>query len=137
MTERDRRDARLLRVASTFFPATWCYIGASYAFGLLANEWQVLEGGAALTTLGGIMAAVEAVTAGALVFGILRARQWRWHALIAWAMTVFLCATLFGIFGMLPEGRDRVALLAMSLGGAAITVTIVAKQLVVVARRTA
>lgn len=75
------------------------------------------------------MAAVQAVAAGGLTFGIVAARQWRWRAFGVWAAIFLVCGVLFGMLGVLHEGLDRVRLLAMSLGGVALTTTIVAFSL--------
>ena len=127
----------MLRFMMTLFPAAYCVVGVWYAFGLLVDGWRLFEGGAPLRTLGGLMAVVEAMTAAALVFGIVAAKHWRWRAFAAWAATCLLCAGLYGVFGIPPEGTDRVRLLVLSLGGTGMTLVLVARQLVVLTRRAA
>lgn len=128
------RDARFLRCAAAMFPAGYTLIGAWYAYGLICG-WQILEGGTRLNVLGALIVAVQSVAAGALTFGIVADKQWRWDALNVWAGMLLVCGALFGMFRVPPEGMDRVRLLGISFGGALITTTLTAFQLRAVERR--
>lgn len=128
------RDAFLLRCSAAMFPAAYTIIGAWYAYGLLCG-WHMLEGGTRLNVPGALIVAVQSVAAGAVTFGIVAEKQWRWQALNVWAGLFLVCGALFGMFRVPPEGVDRARLLAIGFGGAFITTTLTAFQLRAVERR--
>ena len=128
------RDAFLLRSAAAMFPAAYVVIGAWYAYGLFCG-WQILDGGRPLNMLGGLLIAVQSLAAGALTFGSVTDKQWRWRALAVWAAIFLVCGATFGVFRVVPEGMDRVRLLGISLGGVVITTALTAFQMRAVEQR--